>query len=83
MIARNTGIVILVASTSGSQDIPFNTAYATSKAALIKFHQDLAVELEGKGIFGFSVHPGTVATDLSTSSGAINMKSLEKEPRMQ
>lgn len=83
MIIRKTGIVMTVASTSGSQDIPFNTAYATSKAAVIKFHQDLAVEVERHGILSFSVHPGTVATDLGQVKSAINMRSVQEEPAMQ
>ncbi|KAK3046543.1 hypothetical protein LTR09_011998 [Extremus antarcticus] len=83
MIARKTGVVMTVTSTSGSQDIPFNTAYATSKAAVIKFHQDLSVEIERHGILSFSVHPGTVATDLGQVSSAINMDSVKEEPGMQ
>lgn len=83
MISRQTGVVMTVASTSGSQDIPFNTAYAASKAAVIKFHQDLAVEVKRHGILSFSVHPGTVATDLGQVSSAINMDSVKEEPQMQ
>ena len=83
MIERKSGIVMTVTSTSGSQDIPYNTAYATSKAAVIKLHQDLAVELERHNIFSYSVHPGTIPTELSATSEAINMKSIEEEPGMQ
>jgi NAD(P)-dependent dehydrogenase (short-subunit alcohol dehydrogenase family) len=83
MTSRQTGVVMTVSSTSGSQDIPYNTAYATSKAAIIKFHQDLAVELRRHGVLSFSVHPGTVSTDLSQVDGALNTKSIEEEPDMQ
>lgn len=83
MIRRGSGVVMSVTSTSGSQNIPYNTAYATSKAAVIKLHQDLAVELRRHGIVSFSVHPGTIATDLSKSPEAINMASVNEEPDMQ
>ncbi|KAK4551922.1 hypothetical protein LTR86_010823 [Recurvomyces mirabilis] len=83
MIKRRTGIVMTVSSTSGSSDVPYNTAYACSKAAVIKLHQDLAVELQRHNILSFSVHPGTVATDLGQLSSAINMKSVQEEAAMQ
>ncbi|KAI9790206.1 MAG: hypothetical protein M1833_002092 [Piccolia ochrophora] len=83
MIARGSGTIISVASTSGSQDVPFNTAYATSKAALIKFHQDLNVEVRDKGIHNYAVHPGSVQTDLSTFEGAVNVATMRRTPKMQ
>ena len=83
MLARSSGTIISVASTSGSQDIPFNTAYATSKAALIKFHQDLSAEIQDRGVFTYTVHPGSVPTDLSKSEGAVNMETLQRTPKMQ
>jgi NAD(P)-dependent dehydrogenase (short-subunit alcohol dehydrogenase family) len=83
MKARRTGTIISVSSTSGSLDIPFNTAYATSKAAMIKFHQDLDVEIRDRGIRSCAVHPGSVPTDLSKADGAVNMEAMGKNPRMQ
>lgn len=83
MIRRQKGFVLTVTSTSGSQDIPFNTAYATSKAAVIKLHQDLAVELRPHNIGSFSIHPGSIATDLAKDPNAINMESVDEEPEMQ
>jgi NAD(P)-dependent dehydrogenase (short-subunit alcohol dehydrogenase family) len=83
MKARRTGTIISVSSTSGSLDISFNTAYATSKAAMIKFHQDLDVEIRDRGIRSYAGHPGSVPTDLSKADGAVNMEAMGKNPRMQ
>jgi NAD(P)-dependent dehydrogenase (short-subunit alcohol dehydrogenase family) len=84
MLARGKGgTIISVSSTSESLDIPFNTAYATSKAAMIKFHQDLDVEVRDRGICSCAVHPGTVPTDLSKAEGAVNVETMGRTPRMQ
>lgn len=82
MKARRTGTIISDSSTSGSLDNLFNIAYATSKAAMIKFHQDLDVEIRDRGIRSYAVHPGSVPTDLS-KAGAVNMEAMGKNPRMQ
>ncbi len=83
MLARQAGTSSSVSSTSGSQDIPFNTAYAVSKAAMNKFHQDLHVEIADRGIASFAVHPGSVPTDLAKSEGALNIETVGTTPRMQ
>lgn len=83
MIKRRAGIVMTVASTSGSQDVPYNTAYAVAKAGVIKLHQDLAVELRRHNIQSYSVHPGSIPTELAGNSSAVNMKSVGEEPEMQ
>lgn len=80
MMERGTGTIISLASTSGSQDVPFNAAYAVSKAALIKFHQDLEVEVRRYGVKTFSVHLGTVQTDLATVEGAVDMDAVMSHP---
>ena len=83
MLQKKSGVVISMASTSGSQDIPFNTAYASSKAAIMKWNQDLSVELEGTGVRCYTVHPGTVATDLAKQEGVINMELVMSHERMR
>ena len=79
MIERKTGIAMTVSSTSGSMDVPLNIAYATSKAAVIKFQQDLAVEVERHGIMSFSIHPGSIHTELGATDSAVNQKSIQDE----
>ena len=49
----------------------FNTAYAVSKAALVKLNQDLGAELPDKGIHCFTLHLGTVQTDLASAEGSV------------
>ena len=83
MKAQKSGTIISLASTSGSQDIPFNSAYAASKAAVIKFNQDLGVELEGTGVMCFALHPGSVITDLGSKEGAVDMESVQQSQKMQ
>lgn len=82
MLERKHGTILSTSSTSGSLDIPFNTAYATSKAAIIKFHQDLDVEVRDRGIRNFTVHPGSVQTGLSQSEGAVNQAVMQRYPAM-
>ena len=67
MRARRSGVLVSLTSASEGQDISFASAYATSDAAVTKFNQELGVELEGSGVHCFTVHPGSVATDLAAS----------------
>ncbi|KAL8990376.1 MAG: hypothetical protein Q9169_008137 [Polycauliona sp. 2 TL-2023] len=83
MLAQKAGCIISLVSTSGSQDVPFNTAYAASKAAVIKFNQDLGVEIEGSGVTCFALHPGSVDTDLASGPGAVNMEAAAQSAKMQ
>jgi NAD(P)-dependent dehydrogenase (short-subunit alcohol dehydrogenase family) len=43
---------------------PFNSAYATSKAALNQFTRHLAAELDGSGVTANVFHPGDVKTEM-------------------
>ena len=84
MISQKSGTMISMASTAGSLDLPFMSAYSVSKAAIIKFHQDLQAEVEDEGIVTYIVHPGTVATELGTAEGAVpDMSGFEKYPKMK
>ena len=83
MLRRTTGTIVTISSTSGSLDIPYNTAYATSKAAVIKFNQDLWHEVHNKGVRCFTLHPGSVQTDLAKSEGAVNMEAAQSNAGMQ
>jgi NAD(P)-dependent dehydrogenase (short-subunit alcohol dehydrogenase family) len=82
MTSQGSGVMISVTGTSGSQDIPFNPAYATSEAAMIKFNQDLRVELEGSGVYCYALHPRSVATDLGSVEGAENIEAVSKSENM-
>jgi NAD(P)-dependent dehydrogenase (short-subunit alcohol dehydrogenase family) len=62
MVMRKNGRIINVASIAGCQAIPEISAYVTSKTALIRFSEQLAVELQPYGVSVFSIHPGAVHT---------------------
>jgi 3-oxoacyl-[acyl-carrier protein] reductase len=64
MIARGGGRIVNVAS--GAAYLPGNTstAYSASKAAVHRFSETLATQLESHGIPVFSISPGLVRTDL-------------------
>jgi NAD(P)-dependent dehydrogenase (short-subunit alcohol dehydrogenase family) len=58
------------------------TAYASSKAAISKFHESLTPELDGTGVLSFAVNPGVVATELGKAENVINRSAIE-HPAMQ
>lgn len=72
MKERKSGVIITVGSTVASMALPVMTAYASSKAAIAKFHEGLAVELQDTGILSFVLNPGLVATELGKPTDAIN-----------
>jgi NAD(P)-dependent dehydrogenase (short-subunit alcohol dehydrogenase family) len=59
------GNVVTVASISGLQGQPYNSAYCASKGGLLLFMKSLAVELAAEGIRVNCVCPGGVDTPLS------------------
>jgi len=65
MIARGRGRIINVASGAGTRAIPYMSAYVTSKAALIRFTETVAVEAKKSGVSLFSIQPGTVRTAMA------------------
>ena len=77
MTSRKTGIVMSVSSAVATMALPAMTAYASSKAAISKFHESLVPELEGTGVLSFAVHPGMVQSNLGKADNALNMSSME------
>lgn len=82
MLESNSGTLISIGSRNAGLPFPYMTAYSASKAALLRFHTDLDVELasrEGRGtrasgIASFVVQPGNVATSITHTPGAINLQ---------
>jgi NAD(P)-dependent dehydrogenase (short-subunit alcohol dehydrogenase family) len=60
MIRRGRGRIINLASHAGVFRWPTASAYSVSKAALIKFTENLAFELKRENIYIFAFHPGLV-----------------------
>lgn len=72
MVERRSGRVIIVASSTPLHSYPYLTAYASSKAFLIKLAEELAHELRPYGVQAFAVHPGTCDTNMTKEMRAVN-----------
>jgi NAD(P)-dependent dehydrogenase (short-subunit alcohol dehydrogenase family) len=71
MISQKKGCIINIVSHAGVHRWPTCSAYAVSKAAVIKLTENLAAETHKYGISIFAAHPGIVTTGLTDE--AINM----------
>jgi NAD(P)-dependent dehydrogenase (short-subunit alcohol dehydrogenase family) len=69
MIDRGAGRIVDVASGAAYLPGTPGTAYGASKAALHRFSETLALELEPYGIPVFSISPGLVRTDMTEAMG--------------
>jgi NAD(P)-dependent dehydrogenase (short-subunit alcohol dehydrogenase family) len=65
MVANRSGRIVNIASNAGAYRWPLVSGYSVSKTAVIKFTENLAVELRNKGVAVFAVHPGIVRTGLT------------------
>ncbi len=68
MVAQQHGRIINIASHAGIFRWPQASAYAISKAALIKLTENLATETKNHGVAVFSFHPGIVTIGLTDSA---------------
>ncbi|KAL9088776.1 MAG: hypothetical protein Q9159_002887 [Coniocarpon cinnabarinum] len=73
----------LLTSTASAIDVEHQSAYAASKAALIKFTQNIQTEVGRQGVKMFAVHPGTVDTQMGKRDGGVNIDVLGSSPEMQ
>ena len=64
MIQRGHGRIINITSNAGVYRWPLASAYAASKAALVKLSETLAVETSRYGVAVFSFHPGLLPIGL-------------------
>jgi NAD(P)-dependent dehydrogenase (short-subunit alcohol dehydrogenase family) len=64
MVARRRGRIVNLASVAAGRPSPDATAYASSKAALVRFTDSLAAETAEYGLGVFAVDPGAVATGM-------------------
>jgi NAD(P)-dependent dehydrogenase (short-subunit alcohol dehydrogenase family) len=65
MTARGAGRIVNITSEAGVFRWPQMSAYSVSKAAVIKFTENLAAEASRSGVQAFSVHPGLTPIGLS------------------
>ena len=66
MVARGKGRVINLIGGGTDAPLPYGSAYAASKAAVMRLTENLAVELKEHGVFAFALRPGFVRTHMST-----------------
>jgi NAD(P)-dependent dehydrogenase (short-subunit alcohol dehydrogenase family) len=65
MVARQHGRIINVASGAGLFPIAFGSAYAVSKAALLRLTECMAADGKEHGIVAFALGPGSVRTAMT------------------
>jgi len=65
MVARRRGRIINLASIAGGRAISNWTAYVTSKTALIRLSETLALEGAASNVRVFPIHPGTLRTAMT------------------
>lgn len=65
MIARRQGRIINLASGMGTVARPYFSAYITSKTAVIRLTEVLALETQDHGVSVFAIDPGLVRTAMS------------------
>jgi NAD(P)-dependent dehydrogenase (short-subunit alcohol dehydrogenase family) len=65
MVARRRGRIVNLSSGAGMGRFPHGSAYAVSKAAVTRFSENLAGEVEEYGVRVFAVSPGTVRTAMT------------------
>jgi NAD(P)-dependent dehydrogenase (short-subunit alcohol dehydrogenase family) len=58
MLERRRGRIINITSTAGTYRWPALSAYSVSKCAVVKFTENLGVQLRHSGVSIFSLHPG-------------------------
>ncbi len=65
MIARRHGCIINVSSKAGNGPRPYSSAYSSSKAALTRLTESLALSIKEYGVSAFAIHPGSVRTAMA------------------
>jgi NAD(P)-dependent dehydrogenase (short-subunit alcohol dehydrogenase family) len=69
MVARGRGRIATMTSGMANDPHPACSAYAAAKAGAVVLMERIAAEAGPSGIRAFSMAPGLVATDMSTSEG--------------
>jgi NAD(P)-dependent dehydrogenase (short-subunit alcohol dehydrogenase family) len=83
MVARRRGRIVNITSEAGVHRWPGVSAYAVSKAAMVKLTENLAAEARPFGVSVFSVHPGLLPIGLSEDALASTAPPGSPEGRVQ
>jgi len=78
MLARGRGRIVNVSSQAGFLAWPMLSAYAVSKAALLRLTENLAAETRGRGVQVFAVIPGEVRTAMTEAALSCGEPSVEQ-----
>src|SRR5262249_35752679 len=70
MVARRSGRIVNVAAVAAYRTAPFTSAYASSKAALVRLTDCLAAEAREHGVSVFALRPGIVQTAMQVHLAA-------------
>jgi NAD(P)-dependent dehydrogenase (short-subunit alcohol dehydrogenase family) len=65
MVERRKGRIVNVGSGGGLFAVPYDTGYSTTKAALIRLTEGIAIEAEPYNVYAWVIHPGVVHTGMS------------------
>ncbi|WP_066955537.1 SDR family NAD(P)-dependent oxidoreductase, partial [Streptomyces lushanensis] len=68
MVRQRSGRIVSISSAAGHHRWPTLSAYSVSKAAAIKYIENIAHEAREHNIQAFSLHPGLLPTGLSTTA---------------
>ncbi|KAI0398978.1 putative short-chain type dehydrogenase [Xylaria palmicola] len=63
---------VTVGSVGALLRTPGASAYQTSKLAVLRLTEFLHADYSNKGILAYTIHPGTVPTDMTTSAGLVD-----------
>src|SRR5262245_54692765 len=79
MVARRRGRIVNLSSQAGVFRWPLVSAYSVSKAAIVKFTENLALETARHDVAVFSVHPGLLPVGMGEQAyaGAAPPESVE------
>lgn len=66
MVKRRRGRIVNVTSNAGVHRWPYLSAYATSKAAVVKLTENLAVETKKHGVRLFAIDPGMLRVGMTS-----------------
>jgi NAD(P)-dependent dehydrogenase (short-subunit alcohol dehydrogenase family) len=68
MVERRRGRIVNITSGAGAVSTPYYTSYTTSKTALVRLTECLALETREHGVAVFAISPGTVRTKMTEYS---------------
>jgi len=82
MVERGRGRIVNMVSNAGAYRWPTVSAYSVSKAAVIRFSENLAIECGRFGLQVFAYHPGLLPIGMTTAAAALEESSLTAEARI-